>query len=288
MVALLLPPPPPPLPPVALAAVAAAVAVPATTCLNSAEALPVVSTMEDHASLTDASGGEDVPLAESTEATIEMFQEPEIAGSCGLQPSDMMSQLGSLLAKYEIPIGLTNKLMLLSEYQSLEFIVDDSGSMTINTDSVDPVTKQPLTRWAEAQKRLKEMVEIVAYVPFDQIGIEFLNRKDRLTLKREGRTPTAFIQDAYAKIDRVFSKGPSGTTPALEKLQESFIRGQGHSIARYFFGDGKPNGGQRAIDEIVKILRFREDPSQNPITFLSCTADDDAVEWMKHAEEVRS
>ena len=113
-----------------------ATAVPATTVVNSAEALPIVSTMEDHMALSDDIG-QNVAMAESTSATIEMLQEPEIAAEAGLQPDDMIDQLGEVLAKYEIPIGLTNKLMMISEYQSLEFIVDDSGSMRLNTDSID-------------------------------------------------------------------------------------------------------------------------------------------------------
>ena len=178
--------------------------------------------------------------------------------------------------------------MMLSEYQSLEFIVDDSGSMRLNTDTIDHKTKLPMSRWQEAHIRIKEMIEIIAYVPFEQIGIEFLNRTDRISLKRNGRTPQAFMTDSYAQIDACFlQKGPSGTTPALEKLQESFLRGQGTNIARYFFGDGKPNGGTIAINEIVNILKNRPNPEQNPMTFLSCTDDDDAVEWMKDTEEVR-
>jgi hypothetical protein len=49
---------------------------------------------------------------------------------------------------------------------------------------------------------------------------------------------------------------------------------------------GLPNGGQRAIKEIVRIIKNRADPEMNPITFLSCTNEDEAVEWMKDAEEV--
>ena len=176
--------------------------------------------------------------------------------------------------------------MMLSEYQSLEFIIDDSGSMQCLSDTVDPVTRQPCTRWKEAQVRLKEVIEIVAYVPFNQIGIEFLNRHDRITLVRQGRPPAAVLQDAYQQIDAVFAKAPYGTTPALEKIQESLIRGQGASIARYFFGDGVPNGGLRAQQEIIKILTNRQDPAGNPMTFVSCTNEDDQVEWMKDCEEV--
>jgi len=247
--------------------------------------LPVVSSMEDHMKLNEDLGV-DVPLAESTDATIEMMQEPEICLEAGMQPDEMVDQLGSILSKYEVPMGLMNKLMMLSEYASLEFIVDDSGSMQMNSDTINPLTRKPNTRWEEAHQRLKEMIEILAYVPFNQIGIEFLNRKDRLTLKRNGMAPEAFLQGAVGQIDAQFSRGPSGTTPALEKLQESFLRGQGVSIARYFFGDGLPNGGRRAIQEIVRIVKNRHEPALNPLTFLSCTNEDEAVEWMKDCEEV--
>jgi hypothetical protein len=165
--------------------------------------------------------------------------------------------------------------MMLSEYQSLEFIIDDSGSMQCLSDTVDPVTRQPNTRWQEAHNRLKEMIEILAYVPFQQIGIEFLNRKDRITLARKGRAPKTFLTEAYRQVDAVFARPPSGTTPALEKLQESFLRGQGASIARYFFGDGLPNGGSYAIKEITKIVKNRMDPASNPVTFISCTNEDE-------------
>jgi hypothetical protein len=122
------------------------------------------------------------------------------------------------------------------------------------------------------------MIEIVAYVPFQQIGIEFLNRKDRIALQRNGRDPKTFLADANAQIDAVFRRPPAGTTPALEKLQESFMRGQGVNIARYFFGDGLPNGGARAVSDIIQLVKNRPDPSSNPVTFISCTNEDEAVE----------
>jgi len=258
---------------------------PATTVMSSSNALPIVSSMDDYEKINDDLNTE-VPMSESTSATIEMIQEPEISLESGLQPDDMVDELGKMLAKYEIPIGLTNKLMCLTEFESLEFIIDDSGSMTLQTDSVDPVTKRPLTRWAEAKDRLKEMVEVLAYVPFSQIGIEFLNRPDRITLTKQGRTPDAFLSDATSQINNAFQRGPSGTTPAYEKLRDSFLRGQGRNIARYFFGDGKPNGGKAAVDAIIKMLVQRPDPEQNPLTFISCTNEDEAVEWMKDAEEI--
>ena len=261
---------------------------PATTVPNSSQALPIVSSMEDHEKLNEAvtaNGEPEINLSESTNATIEMMQEPEISLEAGMTPDTMVDELGAILNKYEVPMGLTNKLMMISEYESLEFIIDDSGSMTLNTDSNFP-DGRPMTRWQEAHIRLKEMVEMLAYVPFNQIGIEFLNRPDRVALTRQGRDPKTFLQDAYQQIDGVFARGPSGTTPYLEKIQESLLRGQGANIARYFFGDGIPNGGLQAQQQIANIVKTRANPAANPITFISCTNEDDAVEWMKDCEEV--
>jgi hypothetical protein len=90
--------------------------------------------------------------------------------------------------------------------------------------------------------------------------------------------PGPICKSAYQKVDAIFARSPSGTTPALEKLQESFLRGQGVSIARYFFGDGLPNGGTQAVDAIIKLLKNRASPESNPLTFISCTNEDEAVE----------
>jgi hypothetical protein len=72
------------------------------------QALPVVSNMDDHAQMNEDLGI-DVPLSESTNATIEMMQEPEFAMEVGVASDEMVDQLGSILGKYEVPMGLMNK-----------------------------------------------------------------------------------------------------------------------------------------------------------------------------------
>jgi hypothetical protein len=42
-------------------------------------------------------------------ATIEMMQEPEISLEAGMQPDEMVDELGRILGKYEVPMGLMNK-----------------------------------------------------------------------------------------------------------------------------------------------------------------------------------
>jgi hypothetical protein len=76
---------------------------------NSAQALPVVSSMEDHMQM-NSDLGTNMPLAESTDATIEMMQEPEFSADAGMNPDTMVDELGSVLSKYEVPMGLMNKV----------------------------------------------------------------------------------------------------------------------------------------------------------------------------------
>ena len=97
---------------------------PVTTVANPDVALPVISNMDDHEQL-NSNLNTDIPLSESTNATIEMMQEPEISLSVGLDTDTMVDELGKILGKYEVPMGLMNKLMMISEFQSLEFIIDD-------------------------------------------------------------------------------------------------------------------------------------------------------------------
>ena len=84
----------------------------ATSLPNSAQALPVVSSMEDHMQLNNDLGT-DIPLAESTDATIEMMQEPEFCVDAGMNPDTMVDEIGSVLSKYEVPMGLMNKVRLI-------------------------------------------------------------------------------------------------------------------------------------------------------------------------------
>jgi flagellar motor protein MotB len=254
-------------------------------------ALPVVTSLADHAELNEislAQGGKEMPLSESTNATIELFQQPDITKDTGLSADTAMDSIGEILSKYEVPIGLMNKLLILSQYDILEFIIDDSGSMVQFSDTIHAVTGKSMTRWEEAQSRLLEMMELLAHLPFQTICVFFLNRPTKLTFVRQGRSPTILYQTIMVpQINAAFtSQPPQGSTPFLEKLQSSFQTHQGKSVARWFFGDGVPNGGDAAQDKITQLLQQRNQPENNPVTFISCSNDDNEVLWMKDAEEV--
>jgi hypothetical protein len=204
----------------------------------------------------------------------------------GLSFQGMLEGLSALFVKYEIPMGLLNKLMLLSPYSennpdglhAMEFLVDDSYSMRAGTSGN--------TRFDEAKSGLKEMVEVLGHIPSPRIEIRFLNRKDKVELKRRGETPEIFIERAFQEIDAAFTALPDGSTPAKERLEESFAAHPGERRARYFFCDGVPNGQDTAVEAIGNLLKNRRNPKGNPFTFFSCSDRLEDTEWMRTVEEL--
>ena len=100
-----------------------------------------------------------------------------------------------------------------------------------------------------------------------------------------GETPGSYIERAEGTIRKEFGPPPSGTTPALDAIRASLGRHAGRATLRYFLGDGAPDGGRRSVDAIQEMIASRPEPERNPFTFLSCTDQDDQVEWMKDCEE---
>ena len=131
------------------------------------------------------------------------------------------------------------------------------------------------------------MFELLSYVKAPKFYVRFLCRSDVFEFQRsDGQDPEEFLNDVFNRLEPIFSDMPTGTTPALERIKESLERYPNQTVLRYFMGDGVPNGGPKACDEIRRIMINRSIPEKNPFTFISCTNDDVAVEWMKETEEV--
>jgi hypothetical protein len=249
--------------------------------VNAATALPVVSTPSEEEEI--------VVTAAYTDAVALYHQvvEPEIFVSNNNDElvHDGLGELNQVLAKYEVPAGLLGKLLLLRNYAVAEIIVDDSGSMGARTDALGP-QGESLSRWWEAKYRISQMMELMAYVVSPVVYVRFLNRPDVLEFQRhDGEMPTAYIARIESLLVEAFQRGPNGGTPALPVIQESLARYPNQAVLRYFLGDGVPNGGDMACRQIEQLLMHRSSPMHNPFTFMSCTNDDAATEWMKECEE---
>jgi len=251
---------------------------------NQTTALPIVSNMGQQDFFD-----EEIVVAPSYQQALEQYNEIIVEAEAVPDNSESpIDQLSALLARYEVPAGMLSKLLMLSEFEIAEIIVDDSGSMNAQTDAKGP-NGESLTRWQEAKQRIEEIMEVIAHIPVAPVFyVRFLNRPDVLELKRNaGESPRAFFERAKDTLQLEFNKWPSGGTPALEAIVASLTRyPAGVSVLRYFFGDGVPNGGTHASNQIAQLLIQRTDPSRNPFTFMSCTNTDEDVEWMKDCEEV--
>jgi hypothetical protein len=243
--------------------------------INQTSALPTISTFDNNKQ-----------LAESTLASQEILTDEDVSKNYNNSAENAMQQITKIFTKYQIPIGLLNKLLGISDFKFIEMLIDDSGSMNTNIEYKNS-SGNFMTRWNEVHVRIMQMFEILAYVPFPPAYVRFLNRPDIIEIiKQNNETPEMFIQRITHIFNNVFSILPSGSTPARDKIIESLKRCEGESMLRYFFGDGVPDGGLMSVRDITNIIIHRQNPNQNPFTFISCSSNNSDVEWMKECEEV--
>ena len=257
---------------------------------NQATALPVVSAPMEDDKYHYFPEDEEIVIAPSYQVAVadytQMVEDQEIVVNGTGGSADLLHDLNHVFAKYEVPAGMLSKLLLLKNFEIGEIIVDDSGSMSAYTDAKGP-KGEIITRWVEAKYNIFRMFEVMAYVIVPVFYVKFLNRQVVLEFKKEsGETPDSYIARVKRELEEVFIHSPAGTTPARERIQESLGRYTGQRVLRYFLGDGVPNGGPQACRQIEQLLLHRANPADNPFTFISCTNEDSAVEWMKECEEI--
>lgn len=272
---------------------------------GSENALTVVSSTQDIEDATAAqkqATGQEMQIATATSASIEIMQEADyvkqFATKETLDGGELFEGLSNIFSKYEVPIGLINKLLALTEYQ-LNFIVDDSGSMGLPSDvdfreagkevkaKRDPYGRrmneqEKMSRWEEAENRIHIMMDFLAFVPIQTITIHFLNRNQVVTLHHTGKNPDQFAKEAHEEVSRAFDLRPSGTTPLYEKLSNAFNQTQ-NKMMHYVFTDGLPDGG---VENVKELVRHRKNPQFNALTFMSCTDKTHEAQWMKDIEAV--
>ena len=127
---------------------------PAYGFVNQATALPVVSAPLEDDEIIVAPTYHDAVAKYHESVEPEIYIEPEsggpgVGGGC-------LDELNQVLAKYEVPGGMLTKLLMLSEFEVAEIIVDDSGSMNLPTDAKGP-SGEPLDRWKEAKWRISQV-----------------------------------------------------------------------------------------------------------------------------------
>lgn len=268
-------------------------------------ALPIISSTSDIAEATalrEQAVGKPMQMAEATIASMQIMQDQDYLNafktSVPLDGGSLLDGISNYFSKYEVPIGLVNKLLALTEYK-LNFVIDDSGSMGLNSDvpiaqasayikqKADPhgtrshSFNNKMTRWEEAEDRLHILFDILAYLPISEIVLSFLNRSQKIVFKHEGLTPEQFANNAHTQLAQIFHSKPTGGTPLYKRMCESLQHAQS-SVSHYIFTDGQPSDA--TVAQLSQLVLNRLNPQMSPITFMSCTDDDDEAAWMKDIE----
>lgn len=265
------------------------------------EQLAIVCSPDDIAQATEVqeAKGVSMEVAESTQIAFATVDNEKylnkFAADEKLEGNDLLEQLTSIFAAYEVPIGMLKKLFDLQGY-NLNFIIDDSGSMVNATDStigeasgymLDKLKglnpRANMSRWQEAEDRLHTLLDLLAYVPTGKIQISFLNKPGVTVLERNGMTPIEFAMTNHDLISSLFKSGPNGVTPIYAKLQEAFNPYSDQATMHYLLSDGVPSDA--SVDKVANLISTRKNPHLHPLTLLSCTNNDKDTEWMKEIEE---
>lgn len=171
--------------------------------------ITIVSTIENLVALNEGAiqaGNPEYQLADSTIQAIR-----------GQDEEDLERQL-RMLGNYQIPIGLVSKLLELQSFNTLYFIIDDSSSMLMYTDSFH-LNGDRMTRWDEAIMRIRMLLEITAHFPIQRLKIGFLNRPFEIDAPMQYLgNPEAF---SGRLIDMIASHSPCGRTPVLGALRRA-------------------------------------------------------------------
>ncbi len=215
----------------------------------------------------------------------------------------ILKKITDLFMMYEVPVGLLDKLLELSDYD-INIVLDDSGSMGSETDSIVKQAcpfmrkhisrgdNEKMTRWEEQEDRLHIMLDFLLYVPTGTVTIHFMNRDDKITLKHSEMEPGKLTEYAHDQLRNACKKSPrewvnesklrQASTPTFEKLSEVLKLVNGVKTMIYLFTDGVPNGGP---EQVARLILNRSNPKDSPITLISCTNEEKECKWMKQIEE---
>jgi hypothetical protein len=215
-------------------------------------------------------------LSDSTIQALETVQSDDYVNKFGNPNVDgvsLVTQMEAIFTKIQAPIGLASKLTILKDF-NIHIKIDDSGSMGGN-------------RWAQAQVRLLEMMDLLQVVPTGPVTLSFLDRAESITIQRYGLTPQQFYQTAAQWINTQFRRSPNGGTPIYRNIVSMLNSARG-ATAHFILTDGVPTEyeTETEIQMIKDLVLGRINPKLNPITFMCCSENPRDTMWMHEVEEI--
>jgi hypothetical protein len=164
----------------------------------------------------------------------------------------------------------------------------DASPFLFEPGAPPPPSQMRMTRWQEAENRLHVMMNILAYIPTQSVTICFLNARNIIQLHHVGKTVEQFQDEAHVALRRTFSsvevryKTPTYGILARELQTAMSYR---EPTMLYMLTDGVPT--DRPVSAVAELITTRPQPERTPITLLSCSNEDEEVQWMKEVRRCR-
>jgi len=269
-----------------------------TTVANPSEALAVLSSTTDVMELQEKNNYQ-VTMSDASISSMEMMMGDvgfaQAFNASSIDSNQVMDDLTRTFARYEIPIGMINKLLALMEYK-MKFRLDNSASMNEPTEVIrknaisdelknrfkaNNSGERTMTRWLELEDLLHVYMDILAYIPTKPITLTFLNGTQTIQLTHDNMTPDQFKANAHQKISDAFARGAAGCTPAYDRLNADFQAASTDKTMIFFGGDGDDDN--HSDSDMVNLITNRNNPENCPLTLLMCNKN--KVAWMDKADK---
>lgn len=171
---------------------------------------------------------------------------------------------------YEISGAFVDHLRTLVNYKVV-IIADDSGSMNTKTNYGE-------RRWDELCRFIQTVFSVTEMIENSPLDVYFLNRPSILNVQQ------------LQQITDSFTLPPKGTTPIVPILR--------HALSQYYdesyrgriiiiCTDGEPTDENNKVNtsQLYNVLTC-ERKYNDYVSFLACTDDDDAVDYLNHWDRV--
>lgn len=188
----------------------------------------------------------------------------------------------------ETPLGLLNRLRVLTTFNDVSFVFDDSGSMQQRTDCrvrdldwlriPNALPDALVTRWEESHDRAHTLWTMICCcgAPRPIVSIRFLNNPQLTTLQ-----PYITEEQGHDFISQAFEHHRGGTTPLLQAWGEDLRRAAGVRTLHVWATDGVPDGGLVSQQYITGMVLRREFPQDHPVVLLSCSNVEEETAWLR-------
>lgn len=171
-----------------------------------------------------------------------------------------------ICTRYELSPSFAQYLRQLIEYKVV-IIADDSGSMATMTNYKE-------RRWDELCRFIQTVFSMTEMIENSPLDVYFLNRFSVLGVQQ------------LQQITDCFAAGPKGPTPIVPVLRHVLSRPYDASYKGRIIiicTDGEPTNEHNKVDiPQLRSVMMRERTTRDFVTFLACTDDDWAIEYLNN------